>query len=57
MINDIKYEHHFPDSADVMIPLVIEKGSEIGKLTYKMAGSEGTLTKSLNKNNFYRGND
>ncbi|WP_391115851.1 hypothetical protein [Psychrobacillus sp. L3] len=32
MINDIKYEHHFPNSADVMIPLVKEKGSDIGKV-------------------------
>ena len=39
MIQDIKYEHHFPDSSDEKIPIDIEKGRELGKVTYKMADS------------------
>lgn len=37
MINDIKYQHHFPEPADVNNPLPIEKGRELGKVTFKMA--------------------
>lgn len=37
MVNDIKYQHHFPDQPDENFPLSIEKGIEIGKVTYKMA--------------------
>ena len=39
MIDDIKYEHHYPDPADENLPLTIEKGRELGKVTYKMADS------------------
>ena len=40
MINDIKFENnYFPNPADEPIPLVMEKGNEIGKVTYRMAGS------------------
>ncbi len=39
MINDIKYEHHFPEPAQENLPKTIEKGSELGKVTYKMADS------------------
>lgn len=37
MIDDIKYEHHFPDSANENLPITIEKGRELGKVTYEMA--------------------
>ncbi|MFO1443870.1 hypothetical protein KDN24_11765 [Bacillus sp. Bva_UNVM-123] len=37
MVHDIKYQHHFPDSADENIPIDIEKGRELGRVTYKMA--------------------
>lgn len=37
MIDDIQYEHHFPESALENIPIMIEKGKELGKVTYKMA--------------------
>lgn len=37
MIHDIQYQHHFPDSTDEKIPINIEKGKELGKVTYKMA--------------------
>lgn len=39
MINDIKYEHHFPEPANEDLPITIEKGKELGKVTYKMADS------------------
>ncbi|MGE7094303.1 hypothetical protein ACQKII_23305 [Lysinibacillus sp. NPDC048646] len=39
MINDIKYEHHFPEPAQENLPITIEKGRELGKVTYKMADS------------------
>jgi len=39
MINDIKYEHHFPEQNDDNVQLSIEKGNEVGKVTYKMADS------------------
>ena len=37
MIDDIKYEHHFPEPADENLPITIEKGMELGEVTYKMA--------------------
>lgn len=37
MIDDIKYQHHFPEPADENNPLSIEKGRELGKVTFKMA--------------------
>ncbi|MGB5946585.1 hypothetical protein [Paenisporosarcina sp.] len=37
MIDDIKYQHHFPEPADENNPLPIEKGRELGKVTFKMA--------------------
>jgi hypothetical protein len=37
MINDVKYEYHYPDSPEAQVPLLIEVGSEVGKVTYKMA--------------------
>lgn len=37
MINDIKYQHHFPEPANEKNPLPIEKGRELGKVTFKMA--------------------
>lgn len=39
MIDDIKYEHHYPEPANENIPITIEKGREIGKVTYEMADS------------------
>lgn len=39
MINDIKYMHHFPEPSDEDLSLSIERGSELGEVTYKMAGS------------------
>ncbi|MBM7621129.1 hypothetical protein JOC95_003002 [Bacillus tianshenii] len=39
MINDIKYEHHFPEPADENIPIDFEIGRELGKVDYKMADS------------------
>jgi hypothetical protein len=37
MINDIKYQHHFADASDEGTNFSIEKGNEVGKVTYKMA--------------------
>ena len=37
MIDDIKYQHHFSEPADEHNPLPIEKGRELGKVTFKMA--------------------
>lgn len=37
MINDIKYQHHFPEPSDKNNTLSIEKGRELGKVTFKMA--------------------
>ena len=37
MINDIKYQHHFPEPTDENNLLPIEKGRELGKVTFKMA--------------------
>ncbi|KAA0546306.1 hypothetical protein FZW96_16520 [Bacillus sp. BGMRC 2118] len=37
MIQDIKYQHHFPDSPDENQQISVEKGKELGKVTYKMA--------------------
>jgi len=39
MIDDIKYEHHFPEPANENPPITIEKGRELGKVTYEMADS------------------
>ena len=39
MIDDIKYEHHFPEPANENLPITIEKGRELGKVTYQMADS------------------
>lgn len=39
MIDDIKYEHHFPEPANENLPITIEKGREIGKVKYEMADS------------------
>ncbi|QDQ02366.1 hypothetical protein FOH38_18845 [Lysinibacillus fusiformis] len=39
MINDIKYEHHFPEPAQENLSITIEKGRELGKVTFKMADS------------------
>lgn len=36
MINDVKYQHHFPDSTDEQSLLSIEKGEELGKVTFMM---------------------
>ena len=37
MIDDIQYEHHFPEAANENLPITIEEGRELGKVTYKMA--------------------
>ena len=39
MIEDIKYEHHFPEPANENPPITIDKGRELGKVTYEMADS------------------
>ena len=39
MIDDIKYEHHLPEPANENPPITIEKGRELGKVTYGMADS------------------
>ena len=39
MIDDIKYEHHFPEPANENFPITIEKGKELGTVTYAMADS------------------
>lgn len=39
MIEDIEYVHHFPERANENLPLTIEEGREIGKVTYEMADS------------------
>jgi hypothetical protein len=37
MIQDIKYQHHFPNPADANSSISIERGKELGKVSYKMA--------------------
>ncbi|WP_074432992.1 hypothetical protein [Neobacillus dielmonensis] len=37
MVNDIKYQHDFPDQPNEEATLLLEKGKEIAKVTYKMA--------------------
>ncbi|QUW20607.1 hypothetical protein JSQ81_12160 [Sporosarcina sp. Marseille-Q4063] len=37
MIDDIEYHHDFPDPTNEDLPITIEKGNELGKVTYKMA--------------------
>lgn len=37
MIDDIKYEHNYQELAKKNHPISIEKGRELGKVTYKMA--------------------
>jgi hypothetical protein len=39
MIDDIKYQHHFPDPEDENVHSTIEKGKALGKVTYMMADS------------------
>ncbi len=39
MMNDIQYEHHFPEPVNENLPITIEKGKELGKMTYRMAYS------------------
>jgi len=39
MIDDIKYQHHFPRLANENLSISIEKGREIGKVTFEMADS------------------
>ncbi|MFY3792282.1 hypothetical protein ACOQFO_11470 [Ureibacillus sp. MALMAid1270] len=39
MIQGIKYEHHYQNPDVVNEPITIEKGKEIGKVTYQMAGN------------------
>ena len=39
MINDIKYQHHFPEPGNEDAPISIKKGKELGTVTYKMADS------------------
>ena len=39
MINDIQYEHHYPDASNENPPIAIEEGRELGKVTYEMADS------------------
>ena len=39
MIDDIQYQHQFPDSADESVPISIEKGRKLGEVVYKMADS------------------
>jgi len=39
MIQDIKYQHHFPDPIDENVPITIEKGEKLGKVTYKMVNN------------------
>ncbi|WP_432363366.1 hypothetical protein [Sporosarcina sp. UB5] len=47
MINDIKYKHHF-SHPDENFPVTIEKGRELGKVNYKMAGSACSNHKEQN---------
>lgn len=37
MINDIQYEHHYPEAANENLPITIDQGKELGKVTYEMA--------------------
>lgn len=39
MIDDIKYVHYFPELANENLLITIEKGRELGKVTYEMADS------------------
>lgn len=48
MINDIKYEHHFPDASDEQSSIVIEKGEKLGDVTFMM--SENACSDHVMKN-------
>jgi hypothetical protein len=48
MNNDIKYQHHFPDPLDKNTPITFEKGKEIGKVSYMMAGNACSNHKTKN---------
>lgn len=48
MIDDIKYEHHFQEPANEKLPITIEKGRELGEVTYRMAGNACTNHKMHN---------
>ncbi|WP_433750665.1 hypothetical protein [Falsibacillus pallidus] len=48
MVNDIKYQHHFPGPADQNKQITIEKGKEIGKVSYKMADNACTNHETKN---------
>lgn len=37
MMNGIKYEHHYPEPSEESVPLSIEKGNQVGEVTYMMA--------------------
>ncbi|WP_026575620.1 hypothetical protein [Bacillus sp. UNC438CL73TsuS30] len=39
MMNNIKYQHYFPEPGIEKVSVSLEKGKEIGKVTYKMADS------------------
>ncbi|MBU8732876.1 hypothetical protein KM915_22960 [Cytobacillus oceanisediminis] len=39
MVQDIQYQHHFPEPADEHTPTTIEKGKKLGEVTYTMADS------------------
>jgi hypothetical protein len=39
MIDDIQYEHHYPEPVNENLPITIEEGRELGKVAYKMADS------------------
>lgn len=48
MIQGIKYEHHYQNTVAENHPITIEKGREIGKVTYKMADNACTDHKTKN---------
>lgn len=39
MINDVRYQHHFPEPANEGVTPSIEKGKEMGKVSYMMSES------------------
>lgn len=53
MIDDIQYVHHFPESANENLPIMIEKGNELGKVTYQMADKACSNHKMKNGNAAY----
>lgn len=53
MIDDLKYDQPFPNSANESLSITFEKGQELGKVTYRMADSACSNYKMQNSDATY----